>query len=97
MNLVDEVYFAVALTEFVFGINEDKALLGCHLAATLEEGVGVFLQLLIVLGAYNALGDDFLFGDVFVVSLVGLSGGGDDGGGELLVLAHALGEGYATD
>ena len=58
MDLVDEDDLAVALTEFILGIDEDEALLGSNLGAALEEGTGVALHYLIILGTDNSLTDN---------------------------------------
>ena len=76
----------------ILGVNQDKAFLSGNLGATLEELQGVTLQLVVVFLADEARADNLLAADVLVMAFVGLSGGGDDGRGELLVLDHALGQ-----
>ena len=97
MDFVDEVHLAVLLAELILRVDQDEALLGCHPAASLEEGVGVFLHQFIVLLAHQTLSDDFLFRDVLVVSGFSLGRRGDDGGGELLVFLHSVGESHAAE
>ncbi len=97
MHLVDEEHLAVLLAELVLGVDQHETLLGGHACADFEEGAGVALHHLIVLGRYETLSDDFLARDVLVVTGVGLGGGGDDGFGETLVLAQTLGEPDAAD
>ena len=60
MNLVDEIHLTVALSEFIFCVNEDKTSLGGNLLTACKQFAGVILHLLIVLLANDALGDDFL-------------------------------------
>ncbi len=97
MDFVDEDNFPFALAELIFGIDENQPLFGGHLGAALEEGAGVALHLFVVLLAYQALGDDFLAGDVLVMPFGGLGGRGDDRLGETLVLAHPLGELHSAE
>ena len=96
MNLVNEDDLAVALAKLILGIYKDEPLAGGNLRATLEEGAGVFHHRLPVLTAHETLGYDFLGRDVLVVTFLSLGGGGDDGLGEPLVLAHAFGQLHAT-
>ena len=97
MDFVDEIYLSVSLAELVFRVHEDKSLSLCYLLSSGEEFAGIVFHHLVVFLAHDALCDDFLLGDVQVVSFIGLSGGGDDGFGETLVLLHALGQSHAAD
>ena len=96
VDLVDEDDLAVALTELILCINEDEALFGSNLSATLKECTGVALHHLIILSADDALSDDFLLGDVLIVALVGFGRRCDDGFGKTLVFAHSIGKFYAA-
>ena len=79
VDLVDEVDLAVLLPEFVLRVDEDQASLTCHLLTTLEESVGVGLELLVVFFADQTRADDLLAGDILVMADIFLRGGGDDG------------------
>ncbi len=72
MDLVHQVDLAVLLAELVLGVHENQSVLGRNLAATLVDGSRVGLQLLVVLASDKSLGDDFLLGDVLVMSFGGL-------------------------
>ena len=97
VNLVDENHLAVALTEFIFGIHEDEAFLGCNFRSALEEGACVALHHFIVLSAYDALCDNLLLGDVLVVTFVGFGGWSDDRLGETFVLTHTFRQLHAAE
>ena len=93
VDFVHQIDFAVVLAKFILRINEDEAALGSHLRAAGKEGEGVFLEFGIFLGRGEALCEDFLLRDVgIVLANLRLGGRGDDGRGELLVFAHAVGE-----
>ena len=97
MDLVDEYEAAVDEAELVLGVDEDESAPGGHLLSAGEESQGHLLDLLPELGGGEAGTDDLVGGDVEVVTLVGLGGGGYDGVGELLVLAQAFGQWHAAD
>ena len=96
VNLVNEIDLTIALTEFIFGIYEDKSLLLGNLLTACEELAGIVFHHGIVFSAHNALGNDFLLRDVQVVTLVGFGGRSDDGLWETLVLLHTLRQFHAT-
>ena len=90
MDLVDEVDLAVLLPKFVLRVYEDELTLTRHLLPTLEEGVGVSLELLVVFFADQPCADDFFARDILVVTDIFLRGWGDDGRGEGFVFAHTI-------
>ena len=95
VDLVDEVDLTILLPEFVLRVDEDQATLTCHLLTTLEESVGVGLELLVVFFADQTRSDDFLTGDILVMADIFLRGGGDDGArGRLRSHACRRGAGY---
>ncbi len=97
MDFVNENYLIGDFAELVLGIDKNKPLVGGHLRADFKETASIALHHLVVLGAHDTLGDDFLAGNVLVVASIGLGGGSDDGFGEFLILAHALGKLHAAD
>ena len=50
MDLIHQVDLAVLLAEFIFGIHQDEAAPGRHLAAALVERQRILLELGIVFG-----------------------------------------------
>ena len=96
MDFVDEVYLSVAFSKLIFGVDKYQTMLCGDFRAALEELAGVLFHLLVVGFVDDALGDDFLARDVFIVSGLGFCGRGDDWFGEFLVLLHPVGEAYAA-
>ena len=96
MNLVDEIHFAVPFSKLVFGIYQYQSVLGGNLLSTCKQFAGIVFHDSIVFCRDDTLCDDFLLGDVQVVSLVCLGGRGNDGFRETLVLLHAFGQSYTT-
>ena len=97
MNLVDEVNLAVTLAKFVLCVNEYQAVLCGDFLSALEELARIFLHYGVVFGAYDALLDDFLLGNVEVVTLVCLGCGRYDRLREPLVLPHSFGKLHSAD
>ena len=96
MDFVDENNAAGAFAEFIFCVDKNQAFFGCHLGAAGEELARILLHHCVVFLAYQTLGDDFLARDILVVALGSFGGGGNDGLGEALVLAHPVGKLHAA-
>ena len=96
MHLVHKVYDAVALAELVLRIDQYESPLRSHLAAACIDGARICLQLLVVVAAHDATGDNLFLGYILVVPLGSLGGRGYDWLRELLVLDHTLRQGDAA-
>ena len=97
VDFVDEINLTVALAKLILRVDEDESLAGGYFLTACEESARVVLHHGVVLSRDDALGNDFLARDVQVVTLVGFRGGRDDGLGESLVLAHAVGQPHAAN
>ena len=97
VDFVHQHDLPVLLAELVLGVHQDEAFAGGDFRSALEQGQGVALQLLVFIGRNDAPGNDFFPGDILVMPFGRLGGGGDDGLGEFLVLAQAVGEGNAAE
>ena len=96
MYFVNEIHLAVSLAKLILSIHENEALLGCNLLSALEESACVVFHYLIILFAHNALGYDFIFGYVHVVTLICLCSRSNDWLWETLVLLHAIWQFHAA-
>ena len=68
MDLINEYNRTVGqLPEFVFGIYQDQSALGGHFRAALEQGTGVFLELLVIRFTNDTLRNNVFTRDVLVV------------------------------
>ena len=96
VNLVHEQHLAIALAEFIFRVNQNQSLAGGNLSASGKQSTSVLLHHAVIFLAHQSLGNDFLTRDVLVVPFLGFSCGRDDGLGETLILAHAVGQRHTT-
>ena len=77
--------------ELVLGVHQNQSVTSGNLLTAGKQRQGVLLHLLVLGFGHQAAGDNLLARDVLVVGTdLGLGGRGDDGRGELLVLAHAF-------
>ena len=60
MYFVDQIDLAVAFSELVFGVNEDKSVLGGDFLSAGEDLSRVVFHHGVIFCANNTLGDDFL-------------------------------------
>ena len=97
MDLVYEVDLTILFPELVLGVYEDESHLFCNLATTSKEILCVLLEKGVVLFAYKSGAYYLLTRYVFIVPLIRLGGGGDNGMLEALILAKPFSKGDAAD
>ena len=98
VNLVHEIDLAVVLSEFILGVHENQTAFGSHFRAAFEERQRVAFQHFVFFGRGQSAFENLGFRNVCVVFAdFSFCGGRDDRCGELLVLAHAVGERNAAD
>ena len=98
VDFVHQHDLTVVAAELVLGVHEDKSVFGGYLLSAGKERQRILLNLFVLLLRNESAGDDLLTRDVLVVGAnLGLGGWGDDRSGELLVLAHTVGQFDAAD